>query len=268
MIRTAIATALLAAVPLLCFGDDGNSKAAGPQQEQQQQQQQNPPNTDKKTEAPPAAGSEQKPAGPESISPVIPVAPGAAAESPDAAKLAGAAAVGTVGAKPAGGLGIDTKTYIIGAEDQLEIIVFENSQFSVPNEMVRPDGKVTLPLLGEFVASGKTPEELEKEISERLLKDYMTVPPHVSVVVLVVNSKHYFINGEVNKPGRFALVVPTTVMQALTEAGGFRDFANKTKIRIQHSDGTMDTFNYKDVEKGKNLKQNIYLKPGDAIYVH
>ena len=182
--------------------------------------------------------------------------------------MAGAGALGVPGAKPSTGLGIDTKTYVIGAEDALGIVVFENNQFTVPQEVVRPDGKITLPLLGEFQASGKTPEELEKEVSDRLMSDYMTIPPHVSVVVLAVNSKHYFINGEVNRPGKFALVVPTTVMQALVEAGGFRDFANKKKIRVQHSDGTTDMFNYNEVEKGKKLKQNIYLKPGDAIYVH
>jgi len=258
MFRTVIAAALFTAIPVISLGDTPVSSQETKAQSQEQKQQ--PPATDKKADAPPS---------PVSVSPLIPVAPAGTAgqnDAADPAKLSGA--VGATGAKPAPATGVDTHTYVLGAEDVVTIIVFEGQQFSTANQMVRPDGKVTLPLLGEFQASGITPEQLEKEISDRLQKDYMNVPPHVNVIVNQVNSKHYFINGEVNHPGRFNLVVPTTVMNALVEAGGFRDFANKTKIRIQHADGTTSMFNYKEVEKGKNLKQDIYLKPGDAIYVH
>jgi polysaccharide export outer membrane protein len=256
MFRTVIAAALFSALPVICLGNIPSQEA----QEQKQQQQQ-PPATDKKPDSP---------ASPVSVSPLIPVAPAGAAGQNDAAdpsKTGGTPAHAATGAKPAPATGVDTHTYDIGAEDVLTIIVFEGQQFSTANQMVRPDGKITLPLLGEFQAAGITPEKLETEISDRLQKDYMNVPPHVNVIVNQVNSKHYFINGEVNRPGRFNLVVPTTVSHALTEAGGFRDFAKKTKIRIQHADGTTSMFNYKEVEKGKNLKQDIYLKPGDAIYV-
>jgi len=268
MTRTAILTALLAAVPLLCIGDEPRSNAGSQVSAQQQQ----PPGNDKKSDTTTsgAPATEKHDAAPSQISPLIPVGAVSppAADTTDPQKLAAASAVGVAGAKPAGGMGIDTKTYEIGAEDVLAIIVFEDKEFSIPQgEMVRPDGKITLPLLGEFQAAGKTPEQLQKDVADRLLKEYMQIPPHVSVVVMQVNSKHYFINGEVNRPGKFVLVVPTTVMQALVEAGGFRDFANKKKIRIQHADGSTDLFNYNQVEKGKNLKQNIYLKPGDAIYV-
>src|SRR5581483_9143574 len=118
-------------------------------------------------------------------------------------------------------------------EDIIGVTVFENPSFAVASEAVRPDGKITMPLLGEVVASGKTPEELAEEIQKILVDRYMKEPPHVQVIVHDVRSKNYYIQGEVNHPGKFALVVPTTIMQALVNAGGFKDFANKKDIRIQ-----------------------------------
>lgn len=222
------------------------------------------------------AGTPQTPAkAPESISPMIPVgAPAQAdpAEKPatDPTKLAPgpSGAVGAVGGKPiAQGVGIDTKSYIIGAEDELSIIVFENQGFNVPLETVRPDGKITMPLIGEIEAAGKTPEQLKAEITDVLATNYMNLPPHVSVIVVKVLSKNYYLNGEVLKPGKYPLIVPTTVMQALVNAGGFKDFANKKNIRIQR--GTkFFKFNYNEVSKGKKLDQNIYLQPDDQIFVN
>lgn len=202
-----------------------------------------------------AAGQDQpKPQqAPVSISPMIPVTPpGGTPGKPDAAKT------------PAP---VNARTYIIGAEDILGVSVFENPNFSVPQEAVRPDGKITMPLLGEITASGKTPEEVADEIQKTLVERYMKEPPHVQVIVIDVRSKNFFINGEVNKPGKYPLVVPTTVMQALTQAGGFRDFANKKKIKIQRGSQTF-TFNYNEVVKGKNLKQDIILQPDDKIFVN
>jgi polysaccharide export outer membrane protein len=124
-----------------------------------------------------------------------------------------------------------------------------------------------MPLIGELQASGKTPDQLKTEITDVLAKDYMNLPPHVSVIVVKVLSKNYYINGEVGKPGKYPLTVPTTVMQALVNAGGFKDFANKKKIKIQRG-AKFFTFNYLEVSKGKKLEQNILLEPDDQIYVN
>ena len=206
---------------------------------------------------------------PQSISPLIPVAgtaDPAAQPALDPSRMAApSGTAGAPGAKPIAG--VDTKSYVIGAEDVLSIIVFENTGFNVPSEMVRPDGKITMPLIGELQASGKTPEQLRDEIRDVLATNYMNLPPHVSVVVVQVNSKNYYINGEVLKPGKYPLIVPTTVMQALVNAGGFRDFANTKNIRIQRGK-TFFHFNYKEVSRGKKLDQNILLQPDDQIFVN
>lgn len=207
---------------------------------------------------------------PASISPLIPVNPpsnGSAHPTTDPAPTAGPSGkVGAVGAKPAASA-VDNSSYVIGSDDELSIIVFENQQFNVPVEIVRPDGKVTMPLIGDLQAAGKTPEQLKTEITDVLTQNYMNLPPHVSVIVVRVLSKNYYINGEVNRPGKYPLTVPTTVMQALVNAGGFRDFANKKKIRIQRGSQTF-MFNYNEVSKGKKLDQNIILRPDDQIYVN
>lgn len=188
------------------------------------------------------------------------------AQAPQTAEPAAATVQGSAGAKTAPA-GVDIKSYVIGAEDELSINVFENSGFNVSLETVRPDGKITMPLIGELDAAGKTPEQLKAEITDVLATNYMNMPPHVSVIVVRVLSKNYYLNGEVNKPGKYPLVVPTTVMQALVNAGGFRDFANKKNIRIQR--GTQFfKFNYNEVSKGKKLEQNIFLQPDDHIYVN
>ena len=151
-----------------------------------------------------------------------------------------------------------------GPEDQIAVFVYQGVEFT-GQHMIRPDGKITINLIGDVQASGLTPENLAKSIRDKV-KEYVN-DPDVTVSVLAVKSKKYSINGEVNKPGEYPLVVPTRVFQALVNAGGFRDFANQKKITIIHEDGTRDMFNYKDVLKGKKLEQNIWLKPGDIIVV-
>jgi polysaccharide export outer membrane protein len=159
---------------------------------------------------------------------------------------------------------VDTKTYIIGAEDSLFIRVWDSAQVSGP-VTVRPDGKVSLLLIGEVQAAGMTPEQLAGKITEALNK-YMT-HPDVSVAVTQINSKKYFISGEVGKPGAFPLLVPTTVSEALVNAGGFKDFA-KTKDIVIIRGNQRFHFNYKDVViHGKHREQNILLEPGDQIIV-
>jgi polysaccharide export outer membrane protein len=123
-------------------------------------------------------------------------------------------------------------------------------------------------LVGEIVAAGQTPEQLTDSLKERLKK--YVVDPDVSIAVLAVNSKRYFIQGEVNHPGEFKLVVPTKILEALVNAGGFREFAKQKDIVIIREAGANTErmhFNYKDVIKGKHLDQNIFLKAGDIIVV-
>ena len=166
-------------------------------------------------------------------------------------------------AKIPGAAPVDSKTYSIGAEDVIFVKVWRDNDVS-GQFLVRPDGRISVPLIGDVTASGRTPEQLEKDISERLSK--FIKEPQVNVGILAVGSKKYFILGEVNKPGSFPLVVPTNVLEALVNAGGFRDFANETKILILRGDKVF-AFNYKQVTRGKKPEQNILLEPGDKIIV-
>ena len=125
--------------------------------------------------------------------------------------------------------------------------------------------QVTLPLIGELKAAGRTPEALSEQIIEALAK-YIN-NPMVSVSVQQVLSRKYYITGAVGRPGRFSLVVPITILEALTNAGGFGEFANTKKILILRKDGTKLTFNYKDVSRGKNMDQNVFVQNGDYIVV-
>lgn len=159
---------------------------------------------------------------------------------------------------------VNNSAYILGPEDQIAVFVYQGPEFT-GQHMIRPDGKITINLIGDVQASGLSPEALANAIGERL-KTYVN-DPDVTVSVLAVKSKRYSINGEVNKPGEYPLVVPTKVFQALVNAGGFRDFANQKKITVIHEDGTRSLFNYKEVLAGKKLEQNILIRPGDIIVV-
>jgi polysaccharide export outer membrane protein len=158
---------------------------------------------------------------------------------------------------------VDPSGYVIGAEDVLMIRVWREPELS-GQLSVRPDGKISLPLIGETTAAGLTPEALAADIGKSLTK-FMN-RPEVTVGVLQVNSKRYFIQGEVQKPGAYTLTVPTTVLEALVNAGGFRDFANTKKIRVMRGSQVFK-FNYKEVTQGKHLEQNIQLHAGDQIIV-
>jgi polysaccharide export outer membrane protein len=158
---------------------------------------------------------------------------------------------------------IDPNKYLIGPEDILFIRVWREPDFTLP-AAVRPDGKITMPLVGDVQAGDQTPMQLTKTITE-LLGKYLN-NPDVNVMVTDVRSKKYYIDGEVLKPGTYLLVTPTTVLEALSNCGGFRDFANTKKIRILRK-GNILHFNYKDVSRGKNLEQNILIESGDHIIV-
>ncbi len=184
---------------------------------------------------------------PESQKP--PSEPGAAAEPSATEKLVAAAPV-------------DPKTYIIGAQDVLMIRVWREPDFS-GSVIVRPDGKITLPLVGDIDASGLTPEALTVRVTEALSK--VLNKPEVMVSVQSVQSKRFFVSGKVSRSGAVPLVVPTTVLQALSSVG-LGEWAKKSKIIIMRGTERLK-FNYDEVIKGKKLEQNIYLQDGDHIFV-
>ncbi len=164
---------------------------------------------------------------------------------------------------PGSEVGVDVHTYLIGAQDVLFVQVWREPDFT-RQVVVRPDGKISMPLIGEVQAGGLTPEQCSAKVHEALSK--LINNPDVSISVLSVNSKRYYIDGEVYRPGLYRLVTPTTILEALSEAGGFRDFANPKKIRVLRGDKTFK-FNYKEVSRGKSMDQNIYLQNGDHIIV-
>jgi polysaccharide export outer membrane protein len=158
---------------------------------------------------------------------------------------------------------VDPGKYQIGPEDLLFVRVWREPDFTLP-VAVRPDGKITMPLIGEVRAAGQSPLQLTATLKE-LLTQYLN-NPDVNVFVTEVRSKKFYIDGEMNRPGSFALVTPTSVLEALSRGGGFRDFANTKKIRVLRG-SEVRYFNYKDVTKGKHLEQNIAVENGDHIIV-
>ncbi len=161
------------------------------------------------------------------------------------------------------GTAVDPKIYKIGAEDVINVRVWREPELSGP-VMVRPDGKINIALVGELQAEGLTPDELGKMVVEAL-KDKLT-KPEVFIQVQQVNSKKYYISGEVNRTGSFPLVTPISVFEALSIAGGLREYANQKNIIIVRGTERLK-FNYKEVVDGKNLKQNVALQNGDHIIV-
>src|SRR5260370_15761302 len=163
---------------------------------------------------------------------------------------------------------VDNKTYVIGENDVLDIDVWKEKEISraIP---VRPDGKISLPLIGEIQASGMTPLQLQDDIA-RSRKAFLA-NPEVTVIVTDPRSHHFNVVGQVAKPGTYPLTESMTGLDAIPSTGGFRDFAKQTKIYVLRPmpDGTRVRlpFNYKDAIKGKNLQNNVTLKPGDIIVV-
>jgi polysaccharide export outer membrane protein len=159
-------------------------------------------------------------------------------------------------------------SFIIGNDDVLVVHVWKEPDVSrtLP---VRSDGRISLPLVGEVQAAGRTPIELEAEIADKLQK-YIT-DPQVTVIVQEIKSEKFNILGQVAKPGAYSLTRETTVLDAIAMAGGFRDFAKQKAIYIlrQKAGGSelRIPFNYKDVIKGKSAGQNIKLEPRDTVVV-
>jgi polysaccharide export outer membrane protein len=161
----------------------------------------------------------------------------------------------------------DDPNYVIGAQDILDINVWKEPDISrsVP---VRPDGKISLPLLSDVQASGLTATQLAAQITTSLNK-YLT-NPQVTVIVSQINSQRIYILGEVGRAGAYPLLPGMTVLQALSSAGGFTPFANSKKIYVLRQENGKQQklpFNYKDVIDGKQPTQNIELKAGDSIVV-
>lgn len=155
--------------------------------------------------------------------------------------------------------------YRLGPGDKLRIEVYKDTQLS-QSVQVRPDGKITLPLVGDVEATGRSPLELRDALT-RALKEYMTNPV-VTVIVVEAVAATAYVMGEVAHPGVVALQGPVTVLQALALAGGLKDFADTKNIRILRKGPAgvqAIAFNYKDALKGHGTQ--IYLKPGDTVVV-
>lgn len=235
IMRTALVCAILAITPALGLGAESTQPSQAPAGQQQ-------------TEATP-----QKAAVPEGA---------LRANLPDPNELAG----GKPASLPkAGVVPVDSNSYLIGARDVLQIIVYRE-QTLTGNYVVRPDGNITMVRLGEIAAAGKSPRQLEKDITEKA-KVWIN-EPLVTVGLAEIRSRQYHIMGEVLKPGSYDLIVPTRVLEALAASGGFKEFANQKKIKINRGNGAkVFNFNYKEVSEGKNTDQNIFLEPGDIIIV-
>jgi polysaccharide export outer membrane protein len=160
------------------------------------------------------------------------------------------------------------QSYVIGESDILDISVWKDKEVSrtIP---VRPDGKISLPLIGEIQASGMTPLQLQNDITQRL-KSFLA-NPEVTVIVTDPRSHHFNIMGQVAKPGTYPLSQSMTVLDAISLAGGFRDFAKATKVYVLRTmpDGTKVRlpFNYKEAIKGNKPEKNVVLSAGDTIVV-
>jgi len=162
----------------------------------------------------------------------------------------------------------ETEPYKIGPEDVLEIAVWQNPDVS-RTVTVRPDGNISLPLVDDIRAGGLSPEELKGRIEEKL-KPFMTSGPEVSVIVLQVNSRKFFVQGEVNSPGIFPMRARTTVSQAITLAGGFTEFAKKNKIRIlRKGKGKQKVIEvkYKKILQDESGREDVLLRPDDIVIV-
>jgi polysaccharide export outer membrane protein len=168
--------------------------------------------------------------------------------------------------EPAGGIATPVD-YLIGPEDVLGIVFWREPEMN-GDVTVRPDGRVTLPLIGEMTAVGLKPEALRDQITVAARK-YIS-DANVSVVVRQINSRKVFITGRVTTPGTYSLAGPRNVMQVIALAGGLNEYADAKNITVLRTVGGQQKsfkFNYKDVARGKNLDQNIELQPGDTIVV-
>lgn len=157
--------------------------------------------------------------------------------------------------------------YVIGADDVLTIAFWGEKDMS-GDVIVRPDGKITLPLINDVVAAGLSPDQLRQRLAalaETFFKDVQA-----TVAVKTINSRRVFITGQVEKPGSYPLTTRTTVMQLIALAGGLKEFAKANKIVVMRNDGGRESrlpFDYKKVVEGRNLLENVEMRPGDTVVV-
>jgi polysaccharide export outer membrane protein len=170
------------------------------------------------------------------------------------------------------GTAVPPTEFLIGPEDVLIVTVWRNQELS-KEVIVRPDGKISLPLLGDIMAAGFTAQALSKHVADGLA-EFMSSPT-VTVQVKEINSYHVFAVGEVGRPGKIVLKSFTSVIQAISYAGGFTLFASRNNVHVLRNvkNGQGETKQvmipvpYQDIVKGKNLEANIILKAGDVIVV-
>jgi len=194
---------------------------------------------------------------------VLAQAPAPALAANAAASAPAAAAAAIVPVRPATPNG-----YVIGVDDVLSILFWRDKDLSAPDITVRPDGKVTLPLLNDVQAAGLTPEQLRDTVLDAARK--YVEDPNPTVIVKEIKSRKVFITGQVEKPGPYPLNGTVTVLQLIATAGGLRDFAdgkNISVIRVRDSKQAVFEFNYQDLLKKRYLSQNIELTPGDTVVV-
>jgi polysaccharide export outer membrane protein len=159
------------------------------------------------------------------------------------------------------------ETYQLGPEDAIEISVWKEPELT-KQLIVRPDGKITYPLVGEVQAAGLTVKQLQDEIAKRLAK-YVT-DANVTVILLKTQFYKIYVTGKVNKPSEFAVGRPVDVMQAIAMAGGLTPFASPKSIVVLRKAGGKEEvypFNYQAVSRGESLEQNRTLLPGDVVVV-
>jgi len=180
-------------------------------------------------------------------------------------------AQGSLGAEKQGGQEDDpvpdTPAYVIKPNDLLEIVVWGEPEIS-RTVLVRPDGRISLPLVQDLQAAELTPVELKEQMENRL-KEYVD-SPNVTVIVEAIQSYKVYVIGKIQNPGGIVVEKPITVLQALTLAGGFQEYADEGDISIVRTSGDQHLvfdFNYKDVIKGKKAEQNILLRSGDVVVV-
>jgi polysaccharide export outer membrane protein len=173
---------------------------------------------------------------------------------------------GAVIASTAGGI-VPPPGYVIGADDVLSVLFWRDKDLTT-DVTVRPDGKITLPLMNDVQAAGLTPEQLRDNVTKSAAQ--YVQDPNVTVVVKAINSRRVYIQGGIAKPGPYPLMMPTTVMQLIATAGGVQEFAKSDEIvilRTVNGKAQAIKFNYKEVSKGQKLSQNIELQPGDTVVV-
>jgi polysaccharide export outer membrane protein len=162
---------------------------------------------------------------------------------------------------------IDPSSYRVGPEDLLEISVWREDALK-KEALVRPDGGISYPLIGEVQAAGKTVLEIREEIAKRL--ERFIPDPAVSVAILKVGSQRVYVIGKVNKPGEYPIGRYVDVLQALSMAGGLTPFADSNDIRVMRREGGRQIvlpFEYGRVVRGQKLEQNIELRGGDVVVV-